>query len=82
MHAILSSRESHGLVLGTYGNCHAHDLVLTWVRVAKRPMPIPVLLRELCDYMLTNQRGALEALAAALLLGDVRLTPLAKRDRR
>jgi len=80
--AIVSSRDSYGLVPGDDGNCHAHDLVSTWARLTNRPMPIPLLLHELRDYRLTNQRGAVEALAWALLFGDVRLVPLAKRDRR
>ena len=82
MAAISSSRNSYGLLPGEDGNCHAHDAVSTWVRVTNRPMPISALVRELSDFMCTNQRGALEALATAMLFGDVRLAPLAKRDRR
>lgn len=92
LQAIKSLRESHSVAPTMDGNCHAHDLVARWVRLTGEPMPIDVLRQELRSYLFGDaadprterhrQRNADEALAAALLNGDVRLVRRRKRDRR
>jgi len=82
LRALLSLRESHGVVPAVDGNCHTHDLVSVWAQLIDEPMPIGMLRQELCERMGVDQRTADAELATALLRGDVRLVRLLKRARR
>lgn len=92
LRAVVALRESHAVAPAPEGNCHAHDLVAGWLSLTGEPMPLNMLRQELRiyrygespDYLTecARQRLADEALAEALLYGDVRLVRRRKRDRR
>jgi hypothetical protein len=91
LRALLFLRESHEVALTMDGNCHARDVVQRWNELTCEPMPIDVLRQELRIYLYGEsadaptergrQRAADEALAMALLNGDLRLVRRRKRGR-